>query len=57
MFATHLELKTFYFLEDISLKIIVKPYVVDHGWSKMTIIEYFNSLNNNKKRNISIEYG
>ena len=27
--------------KDITLKVIVKFYVVDQGWSKMTIIEYF----------------
>ena len=31
-------------LEDITLKIIVKFYVVDQGWSKMIVIELFYYL-------------
>ena len=31
--------KHFIFWEDITLKVIVKFYVVGQGWSKMTVIE------------------
>ena len=37
----------------ITLKVIVKLYVVDQGWSKMTVIEYFIYLNNKKERHLS----
>ena len=33
--------KNILFLEEITLKVIVKFYVVDQGWSKMTVIELF----------------
>ena len=29
------------FWKNITLKVIVKFYVVDQGWSRMTVIEYF----------------
>ena len=33
--------KHFIFEKNITLKVIVKFYVVDQGWSKMNLIEYF----------------
>ena len=29
------------FVKDITLKVIINFYVVDQGWLKMTVIEYF----------------
>ena len=27
--------------KDITLKVIVKSYFVDQGWSRMTVVKYF----------------
>ena len=52
---TPITVKHFYFEENIILNVIVNLYVINQGWSKMTVIEYFIYLNNKKERHLSKE--